>query len=62
MELKLYLKSGNSITTDKVSEWNVKCNGNEVVSLSVSYKESPKERLIMTSLDLSQIEAITEIR
>ena len=59
--LKIYMKSGNVITLKRITEWKVKSE-RTVVSLEITRKKYGQERLIMNSLDLSQVEAITETK
>lgn len=62
MNLIFYMKSGNKIVADKVTNWNIKCKGNEIVSLTLEQNEGPlfgcRNKLIVGSIDLSQIEMI----
>lgn len=58
----IYMKSGNKIVCDKVySEGlTVTCHGNAVTKIAGwSQKKSAKNKLLLVSIDLSQIEAIT---
>lgn len=61
--LTLYMKSGNKIRLRHVSEWEAKVKGNSITSLSITRTKwldwLPKEKLVVGSIDLSQIEAIT---
>lgn len=62
MDLIFYMKSGNKIVADKVTDWGFKYKGNEITELTLSQKEGSifgcKNKLIVGSIDLSQIEAI----
>lgn len=61
--LKLYMKSGNIITVDSVIDWKVEYNKSDGKLSSVTINTDTnvrKVRLIMTTLQLSQVEAITE--
>lgn len=62
--LHIYMKSGNVINLHFVKSWKVEVNGNTVTHLTI--KVSPlaqffySQRLIVSSIALDQIEAITE--
>lgn len=61
MKLKLYMKSGNVITVNRVKDWKIKWEGNCVTFLSIERHKpffTADERPIMGSIDLRQIEAI----
>lgn len=58
--LTLYMKSGNSITIDGVIEWEVRSNSEHITYFSLKQSESCKRKLRVTTLDLSQIEALVE--
>lgn len=64
MRLNLYMKSGNIIVVRGVKEWKVRAEGNLIVLLHIertwlaNHLWKPT-KLVMSSLDLSQIEAIT---
>lgn len=64
MKLNIYMKSGNVIPVHGVKEWKANTRGNSVITLSIAYtrfamRVYSRERLIVRSIDLSQIEAIT---
>lgn len=64
MKLNIYMKSGNVIPVHGVKEWKVNTIGNSVTTLSIKYtwfaiRVYSRERLLVGSIDLSQIEAIT---
>jgi len=62
--LRLYMKSGNIITVENVEKWMVEtADNNGITYLKIEKaKRSGKARgLLMTTLDLSQIEAIEEV-
>lgn len=57
-----YMKSGNKIICDKVltKDFIVSSRGNEITKLAGwTQKKSAKNKLLLVSIDLSQIEAIT---
>lgn len=62
--LTIYMKSGNKIKLRHIGNWEAEIQGNTVTSLSIS--RTPwldwlrKEKLVVGSIDLSQIEAITK--
>ena len=62
--LILYMKSGNIIKVPRVTEWHIKTADTGITSLKIIKNNRlfcHKRGLIMTSLDLTQIEAIEEI-
>lgn len=64
MKLNIYMKSGNVITTHGVKAWEVKERADAIVSLTIKYSWFAnhvycREQLIITSIALGQIEAIT---
>lgn len=64
MKLNIYMKSGNVIPVHGVKEWKANTWENSVITLSIEYtwfamRVYSRERLIVRSIDLSQIEAIT---
>lgn len=62
--MKIYMKSGNIITLDGIVDWEIKNIGDEITFLKFTWEKDMKgkEKLIMNSLCLTQIEAITEIK
>ena len=61
MKLDIYMKSGNVIRVDDVEEWWIKADL-EVTSIFIDRPTKTKPQgLILTSLCLSQIEAIVEL-
>lgn len=61
--LKFYMKSGNIITVDSVIDWEVEYNKIDGKLSSVTLNtdtNARKVRLIMATLQLYEIEAITE--
>lgn len=62
MKINIFMKSGNVITLTRVKTWAIKYNCNNIVSLSISYHRwFQKERLIIESIDLKSVEAITKV-
>lgn len=63
MIVTIYMKSGNKIRVRLVKDWKVDYRGNEITGLTVQRKWLARwigvERLIVPTVDLSQIEAIT---
>ena len=61
--LTFYMKSGNKIVADKVTKFRVENNGNKVTSLLVEQKTKGifkcKNELLISTIDLSQIECVT---
>ena len=54
----IFMKSGNVLILDKVSEINIKYIGNEIMSLNISQSKKVDVELFAASLALDQIEAI----
>lgn len=58
--VNFYMKSGNIIVADRVnSKVTVDVRGNEVTGIREWEQVNPANKLMLLSLDLSQIEAIT---
>lgn len=55
--MTIYMKSGNAIVLDQVTEYDIGNNGNEIVKLAVG--QSGGTQLLVKTTDLTQIEAIT---
>lgn len=66
MKLTIYMKSGNAITVRGIKHWEIKFSNNLVNRLFIERYSfpfmAPKAKLIMGSIDLSQIEAIVETK
>lgn len=67
MKLTIYMKSGNVITVRGVKNWNGQYSGNTITKLHISRYRSipfltPSSLLWVSTLDLSQIEAIVETK
>ena len=64
MNLTFYMKSGNKITADKITDWVVEYSDDQLTSLRVVQTQGGKfgckNRLIVESIDLKQIECIVE--
>ncbi len=64
--LTIYLKSGNTIRLSFIKEWTIRTSGNTVTHLEIKIKRLgifdwlPTKKLLVASIDLSQIEAITK--
>ena len=65
MNLTIYMKSGNNIELDNVKSWEVDGNGDSITRLKLKqtvrhwwFRRS--RYLILSSIDLSQIEAIVQ--
>jgi hypothetical protein len=61
--LKFYMKSGNSFVIDKVTDWNLQTGVtvDAIVSLSITQSPSAKNKLLVKSISLAQIEAIVRV-
>jgi hypothetical protein len=57
MTLEVYMKSGNVLVLDRIKKYEVSSRGDTIVRLELSWKR-PERQLIVTSIDLSNIEAI----
>ena len=57
--LEIYMKSGNVIEIDGVTDWKTRTNLNEGMEyLMITQSSYAKYKLIVTTIDLKQIEAI----
>jgi len=58
------MKSGNKITADKVTDWNVKYNSDQITSIRLAQKikgfAKCKNRVVIETIDLKQIECLVE--
>lgn len=65
MTLEIYMKSGNKIKCN-AEKWDASYKGNEITHFSITRKPKaffrPKKQLIVETMDLSQIEAIVEVK
>ena len=60
MILTFYMKSGNRIRVRGVKEYTINNAGNEIIGLSLKYYWFRfGKRLLVKTMDLSQIEAVT---
>lgn len=57
--LTFYLKSGSRLQIDRVTDWRFKNKGNEVTEVAVTQSKRAKVKLMVNTLDLSQISAVT---
>lgn len=62
--LNIYMKSGNRLRLRGVKNWKFDTRGNEVVGITIERSRFAKwfgagERLIVSTIDMSQIEAVT---
>ncbi len=62
--LTFYFKSGNKVTIDKVTNWEVSSNGDVINYISIAQTKTGffkcKKRLIVKSLDMKAIDCIIE--
>ena len=61
--LRIFMKSGNVVTLRGIKDWKIQTTGNRITRLEITrrrYAVLFYARPIMSSIDLSQIEAITE--
>ncbi len=61
MQLKIYMKSGNVLKLPGVKDWEAKWRSDEITYLRVIYKWWAREKLLVGTINLSQIEAIVKI-
>jgi len=62
MKLNIYMKSGNKITMGNVKNYEIGNSGNEITKIFIergSFWGGGGERLLVKTIDLSQIEAVT---
>lgn len=62
MKLNIYMKSGNIITVGGVKEYKVINKGDEIIHLTIEQRPYMKffaDKLLVNSINLSQIEAVT---
>lgn len=61
MKLTIYLKSGNKIVLPFIKDYNIRNSGDEIISLEiVRHSFWPGQKLLVKTIALSQIEAITK--
>lgn len=59
--LEIYMKSGNMIMINRVTEYTVSANSDSVTKLSLTQVGGGR-KLLVTTIDLDQIEAIVQVR
>lgn len=60
MKLTVYLKSGNKIVLPFVKDYKIQNRGDEIITLEIVRRNFwPGRRLLVQTISLSQIEAIT---
>ena len=64
MNLTIYMKSGNKITADKVTDWNIKYDNEQITHIIVEQKTKGfgrcKNKVLIATIDLKQIECVVE--
>jgi hypothetical protein len=64
MHLDIYMKSGNKITIDRVTSWDIRYDEDQVTHIAIGQVNKGlfkcKNKLIVGSIDLKQIECIVE--
>jgi hypothetical protein len=64
MHLDIYMKSGNKITIDRVTSWDIRYDEDQVTRIAIEQVNKGlfkcKNKLIVGSIDLKQIECIVE--
>lgn len=58
--LEIYMKSGNVIRIDSIADYTFKRTERGISEFSISW-DKPSRRLLVGTIDLSQIEAICEV-
>ena len=56
--LNVYMKSGNVIVLDGIKDYEIKNQGDDIVGFKIEWHK-PKHQLLVKTLDLLQIEAVT---
>lgn len=59
MKLKIHMKSGKTLVQRGVKEYNFKYTSNEVIGINIELKWWAKFSVLVGTLALDQIEAIT---
>jgi hypothetical protein len=63
--LTIYMKSGNRIRLRFIKDWKVRCGTGGLAELTIVrhplFEWLPHPKLILSSIDLTQIEAITHV-
>lgn len=59
MKLKIHMKSGKTLIQRGVKDWSLKHNNQQMTELSIEVYFWSTLTIIMASLDLSSVEAIT---
>lgn len=57
--LTLYMKSGNRIEIDRISEYEFRSEGDRIVGIRLVQSLKAKNRLLVKTIALDQIEAVT---
>jgi hypothetical protein len=61
--LTIYLRSGNQLRLPHIQDWKIRTTGGKITYLSITKgwlaNLLPHPKLVVESIDLSQIEAIT---
>lgn len=60
--MHIYMKSGNVIEIDKVKDIEIDIVGNEITRFNIDRSTKAKNLLFVSSLNLSQIEAIVTVK
>lgn len=58
MKLKIYMKSGNVIPLFGIKNYNFQYRGNTIVGVELHVRRWSRARLIIGTIDMSQIEAV----
>lgn len=59
--LEIYMKSGNKIVINRVTDYTFTSSGDSLTKLSLT-QSGRGRKLIVTTINLSQIEAIVQVR
>jgi hypothetical protein len=61
MILEIFMRSGNKIVIDGVSEYKIKNSGDEITGLTLTQDEHATRLLLVKTIALSQIEAVVRV-
>ena len=56
--LRIFMRSGNSFTLDRVMEYSIRNQGNDIIRLAITQHPSAKSKLLINTIALNQIEGV----
>lgn len=59
--LRIFMRSGNVIEIDGVTDYTIRNEGDEISSLRVAQKPKASRRLLVSTIALTQIEAVVRV-